>query len=131
MDLEFHKTRVLTDEDVEKYIADLKIKREIQDKRLTSIRNFIESLSEDEMYSLMDRFINWEKAYQEMWYKRGVETDSNLLNRITDLARDYGIQQEPLDDFQTLDTTWKGYRFKLYMGQGSFWRIYKDDIIIF
>jgi hypothetical protein len=53
-----------------------------------------------------------------------------LMNIIEELGEKIDIR-ELSEDFLGSAFSWNNYLFKLFIGQGSFWRIYKDGELIF
>jgi len=86
----------------------------------------ISGLSQEEINSLFESFLVWEKKYEESWYKRNVLTSSNIFGAICKLAEIEGADcYHVIHDKDFLGGAWeyKGYRFSVFIGQGSLWRI--------
>lgn len=59
-------------------------------------------------------------------------TSSLLFNCFITYTEENGNRQEfPLEDFLAGGHKWMDYTFKMYVGQGSFWRIEKNGETIF
>lgn len=96
------------------------------------IKDKIENLSDKEVNVLFENFLKWEKKYEDYYYKKGILTESNIFEAICDYIQKYGKESDiEYDDFMTGSWDYKEYRFKLYIGQGSFWRIEKNDEFLF
>ncbi len=75
---------------------------------------------------MFESFLVWEKKYEESWYKRNVLTSSNIFGAICKLAEIEGADcYHVIQDKDFLGGAWeyKGYRFSVFIGQGSLWRI--------
>jgi len=99
------------------------------------IYRMINHLSDEDLEKWMDKFVEWEKKYEEMWYKRGVETSSLFFNSLYGFIRKNGVDVSDRysDDYLFLSASdeWRGYTFKLYQGQGCFYKIEKNNKQIF
>jgi hypothetical protein len=123
----------LTEEDWEEFAKSIEQKKEIESAQMKRVKKFIDSIPEKDFQKWEDKYLKWEEKYQEFWYKRFVETHSNIFLAITNIVREYGNEPKFSEDevFLATSVEWKGYVFKLYVGQGSFWRIEKNGEIIF
>jgi len=128
----------LTDEEWDKMIADLveRLKKEkaYNARQEERISRFIEKLSQEEIESWMDKFLKWENEYEEYCYtKRHIITNSKIFEHLIDILESQGkqIRIHRDEDFCTGGFKWNKYRFKLYQGQGAFWRIWKGRKEIF
>jgi hypothetical protein len=98
------------------------------------ISKFIEKLSQEEIEQWMDKFLKWEDEYEEYCYtERHVLTNSEIFSHLIDVLESKGkpIRIYRDEDFCTGGFKWNKYRFKLYQGQGAFWRIWKGRKVIF
>lgn len=94
----------------------------------------LDHLSKNEIHTWMDKFLEWEAKYEEYWYtERHTQTSSLLFNCLMKYTEKKGkkVKQTKYEDFLAGAHKWKGYTFKLYVGQGSFWRVIKDKEEIF
>lgn len=118
-------------EDFKKYIQ----KQVMYDKRqFERISKFMEKLSDKEIDIWADKFIKWENNYEIYQYDYNhVQTQSRILDAVTEYCKQNGkeIRIRKDEDFCTLGFKWKKYTFKLYQGQGAFWRIWKGKKVIF
>ena len=78
----------------------------------------------------LDKFFEWEKNFQEKQYQRGVDTCSYLFFILTLALIPLKISHIIDEDFMEEHFTYLNYTFKLYNGQGSFWKVYKNEIQI-
>jgi hypothetical protein len=101
------------------------------------IYDFIESVDPNDIPSLMDKFIKREEKYEEFQYTvMHRHKCSDLFNIVFDLATQYGNDGDEVlnkydSDFMGGAYEYKGYVFVVYIGQGSFYRIFNDEECIF
>ena len=86
---------------------------------------FFEELSDDTINELAPKFLKWEEDYEDMFYFRGIQTHSNILSSLLDLARKYGKHLDCDEDFCGFKGEYRGYVVALYNGQGSIIEITK------
>lgn len=94
----------------------------------------LDRLSKKKVHKWMDKFLEWETKYEEYWYtERHTLTNSLLFDCLMTYTEKKGKKLNLFkdEDFLSKAHKWKGYTFKLYVGQGSFWRIMKDEERIF
>jgi hypothetical protein len=112
----------------DKYKKAIKIKS-IQYKK---IKNFLNSKTNSELYLLETKFLSWEEKYEERFYKKGIQTCSNIFSKLMNVTADLGTEKDPKDEmFLTRRWQWKDYIFEQYNGQGTFFRIIKNNKTIF
>lgn len=128
----------LTDEQWDKIIDDMKIYFERQAnykrRRIDRISKFIDNLLEDQLNAWMDKFLKWEEKYEEYCYDvQHVQTTSQIFNGLTDYIKENGkeIGNTKKEMFFSGGWKWKNYTFRLYCGQGCFWRIWRKRTVIF
>jgi len=95
---------------------------------------FIDNIASDEIDNWMNKFLAWEKKYEEFRYKfRNEESESRIFNEVIKILEKKGkpIKIKETEGFCAMGFSWNKYRFKLYCGQGSFWRIWKGRKEIF
>ena len=108
--------------------------QQFQDHQRKRIGKFIKGLSKGEVDKWFDKFLEWESKYENMMYNRGVLTYSNVFGAVIDYFENnsriikVGEQDEM---FLAKAFKWKKYTFKLYQGQGCFWRILRKGEQIF
>ena len=106
-------------------------------KKQKKIYDFIESVDPNDIPSLMNKFINREEKYEEFQYSvMHRHKCSDLFNIVFDIATQYGNNgEEVLNKYDSAFIggayEYKGYGFVVYIGQGSFYRIFKDGECIF
>lgn len=110
-------------------------RKAIKDAQYTRILNYIVNLSPELVNSEFERLLKWEDKYEEFQYThRYKQTESKLFHTVIKIIKDEFSDELPItkdDDFVADKFEWNSYRFTLFCGQGSFWRIEKDDKIIF
>ncbi len=92
----------------------------------------IKDLSDDELHEEFLKFFKWEKKYEDMFYDRGILTQSNVMTAIQsawEMAGDTDLEFD--EDFFSGGASFRGYMFKTYCGQGCFTRIVHKDKTIF
>lgn len=108
-------------------------KSEKKERNISRIKHRIEGLSDIELDTLFDKFVKWEVKLEEHYYiDLHIQTSSNILSSIISYVKKYGAENdEEYEDFLSGSWSYKTYKFKVYSGQGSFWRIEKDGKEIF
>jgi hypothetical protein len=107
--------------------ADFRKKEEAKQRNLSRIRKIIDPLNTEDFKDFMIKFFEWETKYEDIFYKRNILTCSRFLNKICDIASADGMELSTDDDeygFLASRHQYKHFVFELYVGQGSFWRIY-------
>jgi hypothetical protein len=90
-----------------------------------------DTLNDDELVTLMTKFINWESKYQYMYHKRYIDTHSAILGILFEFVREYGTNIENDEMFPTESHEFRGYVFNLTHGQGSIlWIKYEGQRIL-
>lgn len=106
-----------------------RIKRDSERKQ--QAWEFLESLSDEDYQNLLQKFIKWEEQFEEREYEKGKLKSSNIFNIIFSAI---SHNAEPCDDdnmFFGGGSTYRGYDWKVFIGQGSFHTIEKDGSRIF
>lgn len=91
----------------------------------------------DEKPILLESFLIHEEKFQEMKYtKHHTQTSSRLFNMLFSIWREYGVMvgQDYMDDeygFLGGSFDYLGYKMQVFVGQGSFYRVYKGEECIF
>ena len=105
----------------------------VQDHQFEKVEKYINSIPEEELEIKFEKFLKWEEKYEEFHYThRHCHTNSMIFSNIVAYAEKNGIKSKSLnEDFLSSKFTYKGYTFKLYCGQGCFWRIMKKRKFLF
>jgi hypothetical protein len=114
----------------EDYILKLKKEEERIERWSMKVIRLIKDMSDDDLHNIFMKFLKWEYKYEDMWYSKGVCTNSRLFGIITKVVEKVGDEFESHEDFYSSGWTYRGYTFKIYCGQGCFTRIiYKNENI--
>lgn len=115
------------DELREKYAQEERIKNEQKEK----VAKYIDSLSEENIEKEFLRFLEWEDKFEERYYKKFIHTSSSIFYNVIEALQTRGKAIKSNEDFLSGGFKWNGYTFKLFCGQGCFWRISKGKKVIF
>lgn len=107
-------------------------KIEIQSKRRNQAWEFLESLSEERFEELLEKMIVREEIFEEREYQKGKLKSSNVFNTIFNAILE-NSKEECNDDnmFFGGGSIYRGYEWKVFVGQGSFYTIEKGESRIF
>lgn len=111
-------------ENIARWTKEAEEERALKDHQYKRIQSYINNLNEASIESTFKKFLDWETKYEEMWYDRHVQTHSKIFGVLMEVLAERG---EVIDDGFKCN----GYKFELFIGQGSFWRISKGRKIIF
>lgn len=115
-----------------KYVRRLLSETRHYEKMESHVRKFISSHTEEECEKALLDFLKWEENFEERLYKKGIQGESWIFHLLMSTFEErIGTRLDLEEDFLQCASRWKNFTFKLYAGQGSFWRILKDDKIIF
>ncbi len=111
-------------------------RKSIRDAQYSRVLHYICNLSPSLIDSELERLFKWERKYEEFQYDhRQVQTESILFRTLIKvLQENYGTEMDMLglyDEFVNERFEAFGYVFSLFVGQGAFWRVEKDDKQIF
>ena len=96
--------------------------------------SYIGSLSDDELDVMAKKFFARETKYEEWRYTHHNEQATSVLfERVIRAIEKQADHPEEYPDDMFLDAMfmWRGYTFKLYCGQGCFWRIEQNNKTVF
>lgn len=96
----------------------------------TLIIKRITKLTDEEFDQLMGKFFIWEEKFERRYWKRYIEANSNLMDRLFDVFATLGEIFDSNEDFYSQGYIYRGYIFKLFCGQGCFYRIEKNKKIV-
>lgn len=107
-------------------------------RRARSLHDWLKSMSPDGIQSVLDRFIEWEVAYEEYEYTvNHTQTVSNLFGLVCAMFESYGwkLDMDTLDQSETMFlgsvTNYGEFQLREYHGQGCFHRLYRNGNEIF
>lgn len=105
----------------------------VLDHQSNRFKKYISSIPEEKLSEEFEKFLKWEYNFEEDQYTRNhCLTSSNIFSCVISYARERGKQSKRLNEmFLSEKFTFSDYTFKLYCGQGYFWRIMKKNKQIF
>lgn len=114
-----------------KYFASIQFKRERKQHYIDKYTSIINNMSDVELSDMIDKIIIWENKYETMKYTHGIEASSNIFNLFFEIWAKNGKANNFDALFLSASFTWKKYTFNLYHGQGSVFKLIKNNKIIF
>ena len=103
-----------------------------EDERKTQAWEFLESLSDEEYKKFIYRLVEWEEQFEEREYQKGKLKSSNIFGTIFSAI---SHNAEECDDEDNMffggGSTYRGFNWKVYVGQGSFYTIEENGERIF
>lgn len=105
-----------------------KLKLMVEDHQMERILKYIQSIPEESFEERFESFLKWEEKHEEI-----CQNTSVIFSRIIFYCRQNGspVENDGTEDFLCDIFTYRDYTFKLYCGQGCFWRITKKRKVIF
>ena len=116
---------------IQKYKQKLKTEELNREKWVNHFIRRISKLNDSELEILLTRFFSWEHKIEERYYDNGIQTSSNLIDVLFDVFKTLGEEFDSFEDFYGGGYIYRGYVFKLFVGQGSFFRVLKGKETIF
>ena len=104
------------------------------DRQRKRVEKFLKKLTKREVDKWFDKFLAWEEKYEDKMYRQGIITSSNIFGAVINYFENNSkiIKVGDEDEmFLSKAFKWKKYTFKLYQGQGCFWRILRKKEIRF
>ena len=92
---------------------------------------FLESLSDEDYRELLHKFIKWEERFEEREYEKGKHKSSNLFNTIFSAISHNAEECDDDNMFFGGGSTHRGFDWKVFVGQGSFYTIEENGERIF
>lgn len=120
------------EESIKRFHLEIEETEKRKNRNAMRIIHNIKDLSDDELHEAFLKFFEWEKKYEDMFYSRGILTQSNVMTAIENawhMAGDNDIEFD--EDFFAGGASFRGYIFKTYCGQGCFTRIVHKGETIF
>ena len=118
-------------EKADEYFSNLKREDDREAIWVEKLIEFTETLDDDEVKSLMLKFVDWENKYQERYYNRGILTYSNIMTLIFECACIHGTSIENDEMFPTESHEFRGFVINLTHGQGSvLWVTYQGERLL-
>lgn len=107
--------------------------REISENQKLRVQRHIDSIAAEDFEKKFEDFLKWEEQWEDFQYvHRHVITSSTIFGKVIKVLEKRGTPlRNRREDFFAGGFKWGKYTFKLYCGQGCFWRILKGRKIIF
>jgi hypothetical protein len=118
---------------VAKMKEEFKRKLEVADGQRARVKRHLDSIPSKDFEQRFEQFLKWEEAWEEYQYTHNhVMTSSIVFGKVLKVLEERGTPlRNSRKDFFAGGFKWGKYTFKLYCGQGCFWRILKGRKIIF
>lgn len=116
----------------EKSMKNFSKKLQRKEERVQQAWEFLESLSEEGFEEFLEKLIVREEVFEEREYQKGKLKCSNVFNVIFDAI--FNNVKETCDDdnmFFGGGVSYRGYEWKVFVGQGSFYTIEKGELSVF
>ena len=113
-------------ESIVRFAEKMRVEQENEDKWKTHVLNHLNKLTDDELVSELDRFFIWEEALEDRYYKQYIQTSSCIMNILYKVWVENGVELELEEDFLSSAHEYRGHIFKLYCGQGCFYRVLRN-----
>lgn len=124
---------------IEEFARKEKLKHDNKERRKEKIRMIIHNCNSIELDNRIKSFLKWEEKVEDNHFKNGTLKASNLFNCLLSLFVEEGlsvydsfVEKNPdKSDFLSDIYEYMGYELAIYVGQGCFYRILKDNECIF
>jgi hypothetical protein len=114
-----------------KFVLKYKLIEENNSKWENHIIKKLSNANDAELEIILNHFFKWEEKMEDLYYARCIQTSSNLFDRLYDAWVKLGEPFESDEDFFSGGSIYRGYVFKIFCGQGCFYRVEKNGEIIF
>lgn len=136
MSIQLEKLKAFLDseegkESVKRFKEKIELEKLNREKWVNHFIKRISKLNDSELEILLTRFFSWEHNIEERYYNNGIQTSSNLIDVLFDVFKTLGEEFDSYEDFYGGGYIYRGYVFKLFIGQGSFFRVLKGKETIF
>lgn len=122
----------LKDPKVIKYLKNHSNHIDRKGRYVQKMRSIIEPMSNAEFLKFVDRICKREEVFEERCYKKGIITTSNIFDILFDAVSQKEYSRPCNNEmFLAEKYIYKGLTFKLYVGQGCFYRITMGKRLIF
>lgn len=112
---------------LKKFGEDMEQKDLFNERVETKLHNYLSTLTDDELETLVNKFSIWEDKQENLLYNRGIDDNSLLFAKLSGMAERFGTKLPDQDEmFYGYGYEYRGYNFKTYFGQGSFTSLSKD-----
>jgi hypothetical protein len=92
---------------------------------------YLESLTDEDYRKKLHQLIEWEERFEEREYQKGKEKSSNIFNTIFSAISHNAEECDDDNMFFGGGSTYRGFEWKVYVGQGSFYTIEENGERIF
>lgn len=118
---------------VAKMQADFAKEIEVDAAQFDRVQKYINTIPAEQFEARFEQFLKWEEEWENFQYDHNhVMTSSRIFGKILTVLEARGTSlRNRREDFFSGGFKWGKYTFKLYCGQGCFWRILKGRKIIF
>lgn len=112
---------------IERFANKLKLEKKRKKFYVKKLKKYFDRLSDEGVNAWIENFVKWEKEYQERYYKKCIETHSNILSTLWEFFKIHGNDTDLEEDFQTSCYQYRGFEMSIFHGQGSFLKLYKIE----
>ena len=113
-------------ESIVRFGEKMRIEQENEDKWKNHVLNHLNKFTDEDLAWELDLFFIWEEALEERYYKQYIQTSSCIMNILYKVWVENGVELELEEDFLSSAHEYRGHIFKLYCGQGCFYRVLRD-----
>ncbi len=92
---------------------------------------YLESLTDEDYRKKLLQLIEWEDRFEEREYQKGKHKSSNIFNTIFSAISHNAESCDDDNMFFGGGSTYRGFNWKVYVGQGSFYTIEENGERIF
>lgn len=118
--------------DVEIFIKEKEERQKKFDALVNQLQVFLDGKTDTELEIWMKDMSIVEDLYEKYFYfEKCMHKRSLGFSLLCTVAKRQGKQKRFFQDFCEDSFVWRGYHFKLFVGQGSFWRILKKKKLFF
>ena len=113
-------------ESIVRFAEKMRIEQENEDKWKNHVLNHLNKFTDQDLAWELDLFFIWEEALEERYYKQYIQTSSCIMNILYKVWVENGVDLELEEDFLSSAHEYRGHIFKLYCGQGCFYRVLRN-----
>ena len=100
-------------------------------ERKQQVWEYLESLTDEDYREKLYQLIEWEERFEEREYQKGKHKSSNIFNTIFSAISHNAEECDDDSMFFGGGSTYRGFNWKVYVGQGSFYTIEENGERIF
>jgi hypothetical protein len=113
-------------ESMVRFAEKMRVEQENEDKWKNHVLNHLNKFTDEDLAWELDLFFIWEEALEERYYKQYIQTSSCIMNILYKVWVENGVDLELEEDFLSSAHEYRGHIFKLYCGQGCFYRVLRN-----